>query len=190
MSFSGRWSVTGGQWPTHAGQSAAARRLLADLLGGAVTVEHDSQGAPYLPDCPEVHVSLSHCRTAVAVAVSEEGPVGIDVESRRKVSLSLMWRVCTPEEFDSVQRSDDPTMAFLRLWTRKEAVLKCRGTGIKGFGSMVGALETEGIEVVDLPCGLPDTVASLAYLRGHGAPCLLSAGSFSFADTARRVPPV
>lgn len=175
MSFSGRWSVTGGQWPTHAGQSAAARRLLADLLGGAVAVEHDPQGAPFLPDCPDRYVSLSHCRTAVAAAVSEEGPVGIDVENRRKVSLSLMRRVCTPEEFDSVQRSDDPTMAFLRLWTRKEAVLKCRGTGIKGFGSMVGALEAEEVEIVDLPCELPDTVASLAYLRRHDVTCPLSA---------------
>ena len=40
---------------------------------------------------------------------------------------------------------------------------------------MVGALEAEEVEIVDLPCGLPDTVASLAYLRRHDVPCPLSA---------------
>ena len=162
---SGQWLVAGGQWRTPAEQSAAARRLLADLLGETVDVEHDAHGAPYLPARPDLHISLSHCRTAVAVAVSGEGPVGIDVECRRKVSPSLMQRVCTPEELDVIQRSADSTMEFLRFWTRKEAVLKCRGTGIKGFGSMVQALSEPHIEVRELSCSIPDTVVALAVLE-------------------------
>ena len=153
--------MAGGQWRTHAEQSAAARRLLADLLGHEVIVEHNAQGAPYLPAHPDLHISISHCRTAVAVAVSNAGAVGIDIESRRKVGDGLLQRVCTPAELDSLHRSNDPTMAFLRLWTRKEAVLKCQGTGIHGFDSMVHALDTN-LEVVDLPCDLPDTVVALA----------------------------
>lgn len=156
------FKVAYGQWRTHAEQGAAARRLLVEVVGGEVTVEHDAHGAPYLPARPDLHVSLSHCRTAVAVAVSSEGPVGIDVESRRRVGRSLMERVCTADELAAIDRSSDPTMAFLQLWTRKEAVLKCRRTGIQGFGSMVGALEETGFEVTDLPCALPDTVAALA----------------------------
>lgn len=165
MTFNGRWSVASGQWRTHAEQSAAARRLLASLLGHEATVEHDADGAPCLPDNPDLHISLSHCRTAVAVAACSNKKVGIDIESRRKVSSSLMERVCTPAELESVHRSDDPVMEFLRLWTCKEAVLKCRGTGIKGFASMVHALEDDGIEVCDLPCDLPDTVAALAVIK-------------------------
>ena len=186
----GQWLVTGGQWPTHAGQSAAARQLLGQLLGFDPVVEHDAHGAPYLPARPDLYISLSHCRTAVAAAVSGEGPVGIDVESRRRVDRGLMARVCTADEMATIDRSDDPTMAFLRLWTRKEAVLKCRRTGIQGFGSMVGALETGDVEIVDLPCGLPDTVASLAYLRGHGVTCPKARVDLPTADTARRVPTV
>ena len=162
MSFSGQWTVSSGQWLTHAEQSTAARRLLAELLGNEAAVEHDAHGAPYLPAYPHLHVSLSHCRTAVAVAVDSTAAVGIDIESRRKISPSLMERVCTPDEQAAIRCSDDPDMAFLRLWTRKEAVLKCRGTGIKGFESMVHALEASDIEVQDLPCDLPDTVAALA----------------------------
>ena len=156
-----RCAVAGGQWQTHAEQSEAARRLLAKLLGHEAAVEHDAHGAPYLPEYPNLHISLSHCRTAVAAAVHDQA-VGIDIESRRKINPSLRERVCTPDEQDAIRNSDDPDMAFLRLWTRKEAVLKCRGTGIKGFESMVHALEDPNIEVQDLPCDLPDTVAALA----------------------------
>ena len=55
-------------------------------------------------------------------------------------------------------------MAFLQIWTRKEAVLKMRGTGIQGFGSMVDALTANDCQVTNLNTRLPDTVASLAYV--------------------------
>lgn len=156
------WSVATGQWRTHAEQSTEARRLLKQLVGFSCIVEHDAQGAPYLPEHPAMHISISHCRTAVAVAVSREGLVGIDVECRRKISRGLMERVCTAAELAEVDASDDPTMAFLRLWTKKEAVLKMRGTGIRGFGSMTEALTRGDCEIRELDCGLPDTVAALA----------------------------
>lgn len=165
MTFSGQWSVVGGQWRTHDEQSEAARQLLAEVLGNDVAVEHDDQGAPFLPSRPDLHISISHCKTAVAVAVSDYGPVGIDVESRRKISPSLMERICTPEELAAIHRSDDPVWEFLRYWTRKEAVVKCRRTGIRGYESMVQALGAPDLEVEDLPCDIHDTVASLAYPR-------------------------
>lgn len=156
------WRVECGEWRTHAEQRTAAYRLLGELLGGDAVVEHDGKGAPYLPDRPWLSVSISHCRKAVAVAVSPKGRVGIDVECRRRVGESLMERVCTAAELAAVRAAEDPTMAFLRLWTRKEAVLKMRGTGIQGFGSMVDALAGSGAGVWELPCALPDVVCSLA----------------------------
>lgn len=130
-------------------------------------LEHDDKGAPYLPDHPELSVSISHCRKAVAVAVSPEGRVGIDVECRRKIGDGLMERVCTADEQAAVRAATDPTMAFLQLWTRKEAVLKMRGTGIQGFGSMVDALSAKDCRIMDLDTRLPDTVASLAMDGGR-----------------------
>lgn len=157
-----KWRVESGEWRTLADQRAAAYRLLEELTGGEVVVEHDDKGAPYLPDHPELSVSISHCRKAVAVAVRSKGRVGIDVECRRKIGDGLIARVCTLDEQAAVRAASDPTMAFLQLWTRKEAVLKMRGTGIKGFGSMVGALGAKGCHVIDLESCLPDVVASLA----------------------------
>ena len=152
-----------GEWRTLAEQRAADYRLLGDLTGGEVVVEHDDKGAPYLHDHPELFVSISHCRTAVAVAVSPEGRVGIDVECRRKIGDGLLERVCTAEEQAAVRGAADPAMAFLQLWTRKEAVLKLRGTGIQGFGSMAAALTANDCHVIDVDTGLPDTVAALSY---------------------------
>lgn len=145
-------------------EKALAYDILCRLLDEEhPRLEHDGKGAPYLPDHPELAVSISHCRAAVAVAVSPEGRVGIDVECRRKISDGLLERVCTVDEQAAVRAAADPTMAFLQLWTRKEAVLKMCGTGIQGFGSMVDALSTKDCHVMDVDTRLPDTVASLAY---------------------------
>lgn len=148
------------------GQRERERALAYDILCRLLDeerprLEHDDKGAPYLPDHPELSVSISHCRTAVAVAVSPEGRVGIDVECRRRVGEDLMKRVCTADELAAVQASADPTMTFLQLWTRKEAVLKMGGTGIQGFGSMVDALSGKSCHVMDLETRIPDVVASL-----------------------------
>lgn len=162
MISSTRWRVKSGEWKSHTEQSNAAQRLLAELIGHPIVVEHDTEGAPYLPDHPELHISISHCRTAVAVAINQEGKVGIDVECRRKISDGLIGRVCTAAEREALRNSDDATMDFLRYWTRKEAVLKMRGTGIKGFGSMIEASTATDCLVEELDTGLPDTVATLA----------------------------
>lgn len=144
-------------------ERALAYDVLCRLLDGeSPRLEHDGKGAPYLPDYPGLSVSISHCRTAVAVAVSTEGRVGVDVECRRRIGDGLMERVCTGEELEAVRAAEDPTMAFLQLWTRKEAVLKMRGTGIQGFGSMVDALAASDCTIKDLDTHLPDVVASLA----------------------------
>ncbi len=149
------------------GQRERERALAYDILcrlldGEHPRLEHDEKGAPYLPEHPELSVSISHCRKAVAVVVSSEGRVGIDVECRRKIGDGLLERVCTPDEQAAVCAAEDSTMAFLQLWTRKEAVLKMRGTGIQGFGSMVDALTANDCHVIDLEPRVPDVVASLA----------------------------
>lgn len=147
-------------------ERALAYDLLCRLLDEEKPrLEHDDKGSPYLPDHPELSVSISHCRMAVAVAVSPEGRVGIDVECRRKIGDGLMERVCSAEEQAAVHAAADPTMAFLQLWTRKEAVLKMRGTGIQGFGSMVDALTADDCHVSDLDTHLPEVVAALAYAQ-------------------------
>lgn len=139
-----------------------AYEMLCRLVGGQPELTHDTDGAPFLPARPELCVSISHCRAAVAVAVSDGVAIGIDIESRRRVSQGLIEKVCTAEEQEAIRSAADPEMEFLRFWTRKEAVLKMRRTGIKGYGSMLEASAATDCTVVEVDCGLPDVVAAVA----------------------------
>ena len=62
--------------------------------------------------------------------VVDNAPVGIDIESFRRINDALMRRTMNDEELALIQSADNPTTAFIALWTQKEAVLKLRGTGI------------------------------------------------------------
>ena len=136
--------------------------MLCRLVGGRPELSHADNGAPFLPAHRQLCISISHCRKAVAVAVGDGVAVGIDVESRRRVSQGLIEKVCTAEEQEAIRRAADPEMEFLRFWTRKEAVLKMRRTGIQGYGSMLEASTATDCTMVDVDCGLPDVVAAVA----------------------------
>jgi 4'-phosphopantetheinyl transferase len=84
----------------------------------------------------EVGFNLSHCRGLVAVAVAADAVVGIDVEALdRRVSddLAVARRHFAAAEFAAIEAIADPgqrRMAFLDLWTAKEAFIKACGQGL------------------------------------------------------------
>lgn len=83
-----------------------------------------AHGRPHLPDTP-LHASVSHSRDWVVVALTEAGPVGVDVEYRTDVDLALLAPpVLAPDETASTVRD------FFVMWTRKEAVVKATGDGL------------------------------------------------------------
>ena len=91
---------------------------------------YGEHGKPYLLNHPEIHFSLSHCREAVACAVSDR-PVGIDVESVREYKESLARYTMNEDELSAILAAEHPDVAFIRLWTMKEARLKCTGEGLR-----------------------------------------------------------
>lgn len=91
--------------------------------------ENNEHGKPFLKDHPEIHFNISHCKAGIAVAVADQ-PVGIDIESYREVSDSLIRYTMNEEEQRFIRESDDPVRTFTEYWTKKEAVFKLRGTGI------------------------------------------------------------
>lgn len=116
-------------------ETAASYSLLVEMLrsNGLLkelpSIEYAEGGKPYIKNYPELHFNLSHCRRYVAVAI-HNSPVGVDIECRRKVSQSLIKKVCSEDEQHLIAASQEPDMEFLRLWTRKESYLKYTGTGI------------------------------------------------------------
>ena len=105
--------------------------------GKEIEFEYNEYGKPRLTEewaermqTPFRFFSISHCKEGIAVAVSEH-ETGIDIESRtRRISDGLAERVMNEQEQHHIATHPDPQTAFIELWTKKEAVLKLRGTGI------------------------------------------------------------
>ena len=91
--------------------------------------DYDSHGKPLLTDYPHIFFNMSHCREAVACIV-DSSPVGIDVESLDSYDEELVSAVMNKEEQQQIASSPDSCIAFLRLWTMKESLLKMTGEGI------------------------------------------------------------
>lgn len=121
------------------------RRLLESIgLSHPFVFGKNEHGKPFLVDYPDVHFNISHCKSGIVVAVSDH-PIGIDIESYRKVSDSLLRYTMNEEEQRIIAESDDPVRTFTEYWTKKEAVFKLRGTGItKGLHELL-----DGDEVVE-----------------------------------------
>ncbi|MFJ2396490.1 4'-phosphopantetheinyl transferase family protein [Streptomyces sp. NPDC087843] len=99
-----------------------ATLVLGQLCGDCGGEDH---GRPFLRGRPGIQVSLSHARGAVAAAAGP-GPVGVDVEDVATAAFDprVAARVLAPAELAAVRADPDPERAFLRLWVRKEALVK------------------------------------------------------------------
>jgi len=89
----------------------------------------EEKGKPFLLDHPEIHFSLSHCKLAVACAVSDR-PIGIDIEVIRPYNPTLAAYVLNEEDLRQVEEAERPEVEFTRRWTQKESFLKLTGEGI------------------------------------------------------------
>ena len=108
------------------------RKALREMYGihDAPVFEYDANGKPSILGHPEIFFNLSHCRKAVACVVADS-PVGIDVEETCRFSDSIARYTLDDEEYESVVKADNPSQAFIRLWTMKEALLKYTGEGLR-----------------------------------------------------------
>jgi len=91
--------------------------------------EYGEHGKPFIVGHADWHFSLSHCREAAVCVVSRK-PVGIDVESIGRYNESVARYAMSDEELAQIERADRPEVAFTRLWTMKESLLKLTGEGI------------------------------------------------------------
>ena len=125
-------------------QRALARVFLRWVLGNfylsrpprEVCWTRDVHGRPRLDPSAgcSLDFNLSHAGSHVLVAVSADDRVGIDVEARVALDATALARICATEAEQRwlAAAADDAerTLRFLRLWTMKEAVLKCHGLGL------------------------------------------------------------
>ena len=104
------------------------------------------------PGRSALHFNVAHCSTALLLALSTEGALGVDVEPRSRGVASepgdsaraerLARRYFSPSETAALLAlppGEPRRTRFLELWTLKEAFVKARGEGIaaqpfSGFG--------------------------------------------------------
>lgn len=166
--------------------SRALQRTLGSRLLGVAAQEvtfdrtcvhcgHHYHGKPRLVGLPSVDYSVSHSGAMVALAYADGGRVGVDVEAdqRRTDLVTLIPKVASEAEQRRLAQlaPDARRRAFLRLWTRKEAVVKLTGHGLAVPFTQICA-EGPAVTVDPPPPGWPGApvwIRDLSVDRGHPA---------------------
>jgi 4'-phosphopantetheinyl transferase len=115
---------------------ARLRDILSNIMGTtpeALPLAEGEHGKPYLPGGPLFN--LSHAAGLAALVVTAEPGVllGVDIEGARHVDPGLDAYVFGPEERAALAAVDPEARdaAFFLGWTRKEAVVKATGEGLR-----------------------------------------------------------
>jgi 4'-phosphopantetheinyl transferase len=150
---------------------AALRRALAQFLqvsarevvfrfGPGGKPELDPAGLPRECQCPRFNVT--HSGELALIALSLDRELGIDLESHRPISqaariVESYFTTAEQAQFAGLDESVQSD-AFLRGWTRKEAILKAKGVGLAGlatgFETMFGTTPLSGRFTPALPLAL------------------------------------
>ncbi len=130
-----------------------------------------AHGRPFFSEAPALGVSLSHTRGYVAAAVGT-GPVGVDAEGAASAPLldeGLASEVLAPGELELLAAARDRYHAFIRLWVRKEAMVKC-GRGSLDALASVDVSTTPLVDVSSSPACTPQA-DGLFLLEWRDAKC-------------------
>ncbi len=127
---------------------------------GDIEIYPDEKGKLRLGNLP-LGISISHSGNFVAAALNS-GEVGIDIETFRDVSVSVINRalneeereyLCLSGERESLSAESIGAERFFELWTAKEAYVKFTGEGLSGLKSAV--MDTKGkLSVKNSTCKL------------------------------------
>jgi 4'-phosphopantetheinyl transferase len=116
----------------------ALRRLLADASGIPMLDQRFTTGEfgkPSLANAPTVAFSLSYAGDVGLIGIGVDRPIGVDIEARRWIDdvESLAEDVFIDRELDrltAISPGAARCVAFLTVWTRKEACIKALGNGL------------------------------------------------------------
>jgi 4'-phosphopantetheinyl transferase len=117
----------------------------------------NAYGKPYLSEHSALNFNVSHSGGLGAIAFTTVGEVGIDVEAieRNAEALDIATSNFTGNEAAMVAAAatlQEQIRIFLRLWTRKEAVLKAAGCGL--LGGLEGFDVSQSLDQVRLNCSI------------------------------------
>lgn len=106
--------------PSRVLEILSARVLMKELMGEEKEVLYTASGKPYLID-GSYHISVSHTRGYVAVAVNREKHIGLDIEQISDKVKRVQSRLVSPNEYID---KDNELVHLLLHWSAKEAMFK------------------------------------------------------------------
>lgn len=92
------------------------------------------------PLSKNIYFNLSNSKGVVVLATSKHYNVGVDTEILRRRDEDLIKYVTNDEEYAYIKNEVD----FLSVWTSKESLVKCIGTGIRTQLKEIPALPING----------------------------------------------
>ena len=159
--------------------------LLRTLLGAfsgvlpeAVSIDRtcpdcgQPHGKPMARGAGTLQCSVSHSGDRVVVAISERSAIGVDVEQvPAEIHAGLAESVLRVDERAALDRmaTSDRARGFATYWTRKEAILKATGDGLRIAPDLLGVsspLAPPALLDVDASAGLPRAVTLHALTPG------------------------
>lgn len=132
-------------------ESILSRIILFDFLSKhchintkLLKINYSDSEKPYFEDS-NIHFSIAHSGQTVFIAISFHGIIGIDFEFERKKKnyKKLAKRFFHPEEssfLDACKEEDLPDV-FLKMWIKKEAIVKCLGDTMFSMMSKINTLD-------------------------------------------------
>lgn len=103
----------------------SVRALLKNLCGEEKQIEYLTSGMPYLSD-QSFYISISHTRGYVAVILSSQKKVGIDIEQYGERILKLRTKFMSEQEMETIS-ADKEVYHLLLFWSGKETIFKILG---------------------------------------------------------------
>lgn len=105
----------------------------------------------YVPDCysdqndkplsKNIFFNISHSGDIVVIALCESSDIGVDIEYKSDAEgTSVRNYICSPDELEFIKDDED----FYKVWTSKESLLKCVGSGLVNELKKVNALPIDG----------------------------------------------
>ena len=131
-------------------------------------IEKTPNGKPFFPDRPEIHISLSHCKTHVACVISDS-PVGVDIESPREISRRAIKYFSSDEEL--------ALFSPLELWVLKESYIKLIGSTLAFIKHISFSRDNNRI----IP---PEAIVASKLYYVDGCTAAISSLGTDFPDTA------
>lgn len=130
------------QFPIHRIRYVAAHYQLRKILGkytgcepSAIQFSYSKHSKPSLhhPDNTAIQFNLSHSENMNLIALGLDFPLGVDVERvQESCNIDIAERFFSKDEIAQLAKLDEneKRIAFYRIWSRKEALIKATGKGL------------------------------------------------------------